>query len=109
LEFAVVAAAGVPELQDHAHRRGWNRLRVLSAGQNTFKFDLGSEDAEGNQAPRVSVFANDGSGGVRHVYTGSPQLSAEREERGIDLLCPTWHLFDLIPEGRGDWYASTAY
>jgi predicted dithiol-disulfide oxidoreductase (DUF899 family) len=108
-ELAVVAAAGVVELQAHARRRGWGRLRLLSAGESTFKFDLGSEDADGNQEPRISVFARDGSGALRHVYTGSPQLTGELMERGIDLLCPTWHLFDLLPTGRGDWHASLDY
>jgi predicted dithiol-disulfide oxidoreductase (DUF899 family) len=108
-ELAVVAAATVSDLEAHARQRGWDRLTVLSAGESTFKLDLGSEDADGNQEPRISVFASDGVGGVRHLYTGSPQLSNQLTERGIDLLCPTWHLFDLLPTGRGDWYASLSY
>jgi predicted dithiol-disulfide oxidoreductase (DUF899 family) len=28
---------------------------------------------------------------------------------GIDLLCPTWHVLDLTPQGRGDWYSSLSY
>jgi predicted dithiol-disulfide oxidoreductase (DUF899 family) len=31
------------------------------------------------------------------------------DQRGIDLLCPTWHLLDLTPHGRDDWYAELAY
>jgi len=46
---------------------------------------------------------------VRHSYTSSPHMSADLEQRGIDLLCPTWHLLDLTPVGRGDWYASLTY
>jgi predicted dithiol-disulfide oxidoreductase (DUF899 family) len=30
-------------------------------------------------------------------------------ERGIDLLSPVWHLLDLTPHGRGDWYAELQY
>ncbi|MEU5594306.1 hypothetical protein [Streptomyces sp. NPDC020298] len=29
--------------------------------------------------------------------------------RGIDLLAPVWHLLDLTPQGRGEWYASLDY
>src|SRR5262249_50969265 len=46
LDFAVVAAADVPTLRAHARSRGWDRLRLLSAGKNTFKYDLGSEDRD---------------------------------------------------------------
>lgn len=28
----------------------------------------------------------------------------EDRQRGIDLLCPVWHLLDITPSGRGDWY-----
>src|SRR5437763_4644952 len=44
LDFAVVAAADLPTLRAHARERGWDKLRLLSAGNNTFKYDLGSED-----------------------------------------------------------------
>ncbi|MFE5399799.1 hypothetical protein ACFQ9Z_00035 [Streptomyces sp. NPDC056580] len=30
-------------------------------------------------------------------------------ERGIDLLAPVWHLLDLTPQGRGDWYPTLDY
>ena len=49
------------------------------------------------------MFAKDGDE-VRHVYTAHPLL--EDRERGIDLLSPVWHLFDLMPSGRGDWSGS---
>jgi predicted dithiol-disulfide oxidoreductase (DUF899 family) len=108
-DFVVAAAAGVDQLRAFAIERGWSSLRLLSAGESTFKFDLGSEDSEGNQDSRVSVFTRDADGVVRHAYTSSPHMSAELEQRGIDLLCPTWHLLDLTPVGRGDWYPSLSY
>ena len=49
IDFAVVAAADPKALRDHARARGWNNLRLLSAGSNTFKYDLGSEDVGGGQ------------------------------------------------------------
>jgi len=56
IDFAIVAAADLPALRAHGRDRGWNRLRLLSAGNSTFKYDLGSEDREGNQDSTISVF-----------------------------------------------------
>jgi predicted dithiol-disulfide oxidoreductase (DUF899 family) len=44
IDLAVVAAAELPALRAHARQRGWNKLRLLSAGNSRFKYDLGSED-----------------------------------------------------------------
>jgi predicted dithiol-disulfide oxidoreductase (DUF899 family) len=109
LDLAVVAAADLPALRAHARTRGWDKLRLLSAGNNTFKYDLGSEDREGNQDSAISVFTRDADGTVRHFYTAHPSMSAEIKERGIDLLAPFWHFMDLTPQGRGDWYTSLSY
>ncbi len=109
LDFAVVAAADLPTLRAHARERGWDKLRLLSAGNNTFKFDLGSEDREGNQDSNISVFTRDAQGTVRHFYTAHPRMAPDIGERGIDLLTPMWHFMDLTPQGRGSWYASLAY
>ena len=108
-DFAIVAAADLPTLRAHARPRGWDRLRLLSAGASTFKYDLNSEDDEGNQDSTLSVFTRDPDGTIRHFYTVHPWLSAEVRERGIDRLTPTWNLLDLIPQGRGNWYASLDY
>lgn len=107
--FVVIAASALGPLREHARQRGWHGIRLLSAGDSTFKLDLGSEDAEGNQDSRVSVFTRDDDGAVRHFYTSAPRMSDDIEQRGIDLLCPTWHLLDLTPDGRGDWYPSLHY
>ena len=109
LDFAVVAAADLPTLRAHARARGWDKLRLLSAGNSTFKYDLGSEDREGNQDSSISVFTRDTNGTVRHFYTAHPRMGADIQERGIDLLAPMWHFMDLTPQGRGDWYASLTY
>jgi len=109
LDFAVVAAADLPTLRAHARARGWDELRLLSAGNSTFKYDLGSEDREGHQDSTVSVFTRDGNGTVRHFYTAHPRMGPDILERGIDLLTPIWHFMDLTPQGRGSWYTSLAY
>jgi predicted dithiol-disulfide oxidoreductase (DUF899 family) len=68
--------------------RGWGRLRLLSAGSSTFKYDLGSEDKEGNQDSAISVFTR---------------------ERGIDELVAIWNILDLTRQGRGEFYAKLEY
>lgn len=109
LDFAVVAAADLPTLRAHARARGWDKLRLLSAGNSTFKYDLGSEDPEGRQDSTVSVFTRDADGTVRHFYTAHPKMALDVKERGIDLLVPIWHFLDLTPQGRGNWYTSLDY
>jgi predicted dithiol-disulfide oxidoreductase (DUF899 family) len=109
MNFAVVAAAEPKALRDHARARGWNQVRLLSAGSSTFKYDLGSEDADGGQDSSISVFTKDAGNIVRHFYTVHPRMSPEIKERGIDLFAPVWHFMDLTPQGRGEWSASLAY
>ncbi|MEU6080389.1 DUF899 family protein [Streptomyces sp. NPDC047108] len=104
-----VAAAGPPALRAHARDRRWTNLRLLSAGESTFKYDLGSEDAEGLQDATVSVFTRDGDGAVRHFYSVHPRMSDGIDQRGIDLYSPVWHLLDLTRRGRDDWIASLSY
>jgi predicted dithiol-disulfide oxidoreductase (DUF899 family) len=109
VDFAVAAAADPAPLRAHARSRGWERLRLLSCGESTFKYDLGSEEADGTQDSAVSVFTRAKDGTTRHFYTGRPAMSADIDQRGIDLLSPLWHLLDLTPQGRGEWYASLSY
>ncbi|WP_327157051.1 DUF899 family protein [Streptomyces tubercidicus] len=109
VDFAVVAAAELPELRAYARDRQWTNLRLLSAGASTFKYDLGSEDADGSQDSTVSVFTRDEAGAVRHVYSVHPRMAEDIDQRGIDLLTPVWHLLDLTPKGRGDWFPALRY
>jgi len=109
LDFAIAAAADPSMLRQHARNRGWRHLRLLSCGDSTFKYDLGSEDAEGTQDSTISVFTRDHDGTLRHSYSAHPWMAAEVKERGIDLLTPVYNMLDLTPQGRGDWYAKLAY
>ena len=109
LDLAIVAAADVSTLRAHARTRGWNKLRLLSCGANTFKYDLGSEDREGNQDSTVSVFTRDKDGALRHFYSAHPWMADHIKERGLDLLSPVYHVLDLTLQGRGDWYAELGY
>ena len=109
VDFVVAAAADPPALRQHARNRGWRNLRLLSCGNSTFKYDLRSEDAEGNQDSTISVFTRDRDGTLRHVYSAHPWMAEDIEERGIDLLTPVYNVLDLTPQGRGDFYAELVY
>ncbi len=109
VDFAIVAAADPATLRTYARNRGWDKLRLLSAGESTFKYDLGSEDREGGQDSTISVFTRDSDGTLRHFYSGHPWLAPDIKERGIDELIPVWNMLDLTPQGRGTFYASLEY
>ena len=109
VDLAIVAAADPSTLRAFARERGWNRLRLLSAGESTFKYDLGSEDREGGQDSTVSVFTRDSDGTLRHHYSVHPWLADDVKERGIDELNPIWNVMDLTPQGRGTFYTSLDY
>ncbi|QKW10737.1 DUF899 family protein [Streptomyces sp. NA04227] len=109
VDFVVAAAADPVTLRGHARRRGWHRLRLLSCGDSTFKYDTGSEDEDGWQDSTISVFTRDEDGTIRHFYATHPRMADDIDERGIDLYTPVWNLLDLTPRGRGDWYPSVDY
>jgi len=109
VDLAIVAAADPVTLRAHARDRGWDKLRLLSAGESTFKYDLGSEDREGGQDSTISVFTRESDGTLRHFYSCHPRLASDIQERGIDELNPIWNMLDLTPQGRGTFYASLDY
>jgi len=109
IDFAIVAAADPITLREHARKRGWDKLRLLSAGESTFKYDLGSEDREGNQDSTISVFTRNSDGTLHHFYSVHPRLGEDIKERGIDEYNPIWNYLDLTPQGRGTFYTSLEY
>ena len=109
VDFAIVAAADPVKLRAYARDRGWDTLRLLSAGDSTFTSDLGSEDEEGNQDSQISVFTKESDGTVRHFYSGHPWWDPNIKERGIDEMSPIWNILDLTPQGRGKFYTSLDY
>ena len=104
--IVVASLAPAAVLSDWKKQRGWRRVRVLADKDASFARDTGAEDADGDPQPTVLVFEK-AADGVRHVYTGHAEMSQGR--RGIDLLCPVWHVLDLLPSGRGEWNAANGY
>jgi predicted dithiol-disulfide oxidoreductase (DUF899 family) len=106
----IVAATLAPfeALQAWKERRGWRRIPVVADVDPSFARDTSAEDRDGHPVSTVLVFEKTPEG-VRHTYTAHAEMIKDQVYRGIDQLCPTWHVFDLLPSGRGDWLASNSY
>lgn len=104
----VLASLAPPKtLKSWAERRGWNRIRVLADVDDSFARTTGAQNDEGNPVSTVLVLEKTPQG-VRHVYTAHAEYSDDTW-RGVDQICPTWAIFDLLPSGRGDWHAGNDY
>jgi predicted dithiol-disulfide oxidoreductase (DUF899 family) len=112
LNLAVVAKAPVEKIRSWARTRGWNRLRLLSSGQNSYNADYFAESAEWGQMPAINVFTNDQQG-IHHFYNTELLYAPTAEgqhPRHADLVWPLWNLFDLTRDGRGvDWIPRLSY
>jgi predicted dithiol-disulfide oxidoreductase (DUF899 family) len=75
IDFAIVAAAEPGDIKAHAAVRGWDNLRLLSAGRSTFKYDLGSEESDGAQTEWISVLTLSDDGTVVHRYSKGAQMA----------------------------------
>lgn len=99
--FAIFSRASAEKLRALALSRSWS-IPIYSAPK-AFGRDIGAENAEGDQMPVVTVFRKDGSGAISLWYSQCAEMPDD-EVRGIDLLNPLWHLLDLTPAGRGDYF-----
>jgi predicted dithiol-disulfide oxidoreductase (DUF899 family) len=112
LNFAVVAKAPLPRILAFADERGWRRLRLLSAADNTFKRDYNSETAEGHQMPMLNVFHRDGDV-IRHAWSSEllyAPTDPGQDPRHVGTVEPLFNLFDFTPEGRpSDWEEQLTY
>jgi predicted dithiol-disulfide oxidoreductase (DUF899 family) len=105
--FVVIGKAPLDKLRAWARLRKWDGLRILSSYGTTFNADMNAEHPDGAQRPMVSVLRKEGDT-VRHFYS-LPANHFDGSERAIDLLSPVWNVLDLLPGGRGDWYAGNDY
>jgi len=111
VNFAVIAETGIADLRRWGRQRSWHRLRLVSSAGSSFKQDLQFQDGEGRQWPGVSVFVRSSDASVKHFYSASAFMrdTQQKINRGIDLLSPVWNIFDLTPQGRGDWNPKLHY
>ena len=101
--FVVVAKAPIAKFQEHARRRGWRHVRLLSSANNDFNRDYGAEDPDGQQWPLAHVFQRRGKK-MRHSWSSElwfadPEPGQDR--RHVDFMWPLWSILDTTPEGRG--------
>jgi predicted dithiol-disulfide oxidoreductase (DUF899 family) len=124
VNLAIVAKAPLSRLTAFAYQRGWRRLRMLSTTGNSYDHDyFGDTDGlppetrtqlgleAGWDQPMLNMFRRDGET-IRHFW-GSELLYEPPEPgqhmRHNDLLVPFWNLFDLTPDGRGDFNPERSY
>jgi predicted dithiol-disulfide oxidoreductase (DUF899 family) len=126
VNLAVVAKSPLQRILDFADERGWRWLHLLSTAGNTYDRDYFGdstglsidlrEQQEFNEGeewdlPMLNVFRRNDS--VIHHFWGSELLyvppESGQEYRHNDLLDPLWNLFDLTPEGRGDFEPKLRY
>jgi len=126
MAFVVVAKSPIQRLLDWARERGWEHLTLLSTASNSYDRDYFGDstalpaamrkqqdftDGEEWDMPILNVFRRDGKT-VRHFW-GSELLYVPpepgQEYRHNDLLDPMWNMFDVTPEGRGDFDPKLEY
>jgi predicted dithiol-disulfide oxidoreductase (DUF899 family) len=126
INLAVVAKSPLPRILSFAKERGWRWLRLLSTAGNSYDRDYFGDstgldraireqqdfkDGEEWDMPILNVFRRSRDG-IYHVW-GSELLYAPSEPgqdyRHNDLLDPVWNMFDLAPEGRGDFQPKLDY
>ncbi len=99
----VVSSPDVPSVQkDFADSRGW-KFRMISHHGTSFASDMGYiGEYEGKQSfwPGVSVFKRDGDKVMR---------VSDASFGPWDDYNPVLNLFELIPEGSGDWEPKYSY
>jgi predicted dithiol-disulfide oxidoreductase (DUF899 family) len=109
MNLAVVAKSPIERIRAWAAERGWTRLRLLSSAGSTYNTDYVAETRDGSQLPACNVFTKDADG-IHHFWSAEVLYApVQGHPRHIDLLWPIWSVFDLTPEGRGNWMPKLAY
>ena len=110
VRFIVVSRAPYSRIQAFQKRMGW-KFDWVSAFATDFQRDYGvhftKEELAGevdynygktkfgsDEAPGVSVFYKDATGGIFHTYSAYA--------RGLDALVGTYQFLDLVPKGRDE-------
>jgi predicted dithiol-disulfide oxidoreductase (DUF899 family) len=108
--FVVVAQSPAQKLSDWVHERHWD-LRLVSASENKYNSLYNPPSDEDGNFPTINVFTKK-SDGIYHTYAmemSAADADPGQDFRGLDLLSPIFHFFDLTPEGRGMFYTSLHY
>ncbi|MBV8638827.1 MAG: DUF899 family protein [Candidatus Eremiobacteraeota bacterium] len=107
VNLVVASLTRADRLQQWARQRGWDRVPILADVGTELADAIGARAENGDPSSTVAVFSKDGST-LRNTYTMHPDDN-DHTIRGIDLLQPVWHIFDLTPGGRGDFNLRNDY
>ena len=126
INLVVVAKSPIARIVDFAKARGWRGLRLLSTAGNNYDRDYFGDstalspdmrkqqefdDGKEWDMPILNVFKREGDK-TRHFW-GSELLYVPpepgQEYRHNDMLDPLWNMFDVAPEGRGDFHPKLEY
>lgn len=112
VNLAVAAKSPVPRIMQHARKRGWRNLRLISSGKSSYNADYQGETASGEQTPMLNVFVRR-DGRIHHTWASEMMLvkgDPGQDPRHVDMIWPIWNLFDVTPEGRGEkWSPRLSY
>jgi predicted dithiol-disulfide oxidoreductase (DUF899 family) len=112
INLVVVAKAPIARFREHARRRGWRHVNLLSSANNDFNRHYQAESAEGQQFPLAHVFVKRGKK-IHHTWSSELWFAGAdpgQDMRHVDFLWPVWSILDCTPEGRGkDWGPALEY
>ena len=127
INFVVVAKSPIQRILDFARERGWRHLDLLSTAGNSYDRDYFGDstalsklmrkqqefkDGEEWDMPILNVFRREEEGRIRHFWASELLYAPPepgQEYRHNDLLDPVWNMFDVAPEGRGDFHPKLEY
>jgi predicted dithiol-disulfide oxidoreductase (DUF899 family) len=97
--FVVTSPDAVDVQQAFAASRNW-LFPMASHHGDSFAEDMGYRSEKGGWLPGASIFRRSADRILRVADTGF---------RPSDDFCALWHLFDMMPDGAGDWHAKFSY
>jgi predicted dithiol-disulfide oxidoreductase (DUF899 family) len=126
INFWVVAKSPLQRILEFATERQWNHLQLLSTAGNSYDADYYGDSTrltakmreqqefkadEEWDMPMLNVFRRAGDT-IRHFWAAEllyvpPEPG--QQYRHNDLLDPLWNMFDVVPEGRGDFEPKLQY
>lgn len=107
--LVVVAKSPIERIVNFAKTRDWNKIRLLSSDQNSYNKDYFAETDTGNQIPALNVFTKTKDGIFHYYNTELLYCNLTGDPRHVDAIWPLWNLYDMLPEGRGNWYPKLNY
>lgn len=113
LSFVIASESPIARLLQWGRELGWKRIGLVSVAGTTYNRDYhGKGSTSGKDTTMLNVFRRDPSGAVHHFWgtemahdPGDPG----QDSRGLDFLNPIFNMFDVTPEGRGDFYTKLRY